>query len=89
MAEINFHFPVILSQEGKWHVAACPMLDIATQGKTIEEARENIKELIEEYLKDPDTVKPDLSRISYPFLTSIPVKVPFHIYGKTSPLAAA
>lgn len=33
-------FPVLISKEGKWFVACCPMLDIATQGRTEEEVRE-------------------------------------------------
>ncbi len=50
-------FPVLISKEGKWFVASCPMLDIATQGKNEEEVKENIVDLIEEYMEDPDTQK--------------------------------
>jgi len=32
--------PIILGKEGKWYIASCPVLDIATQGKTEKEARE-------------------------------------------------
>jgi len=46
--------PIIISREGKWYVASCPVLDIATQGAT-EEVKENMKDLIKEYLEDPDT----------------------------------
>jgi predicted RNase H-like HicB family nuclease len=52
--------PVILTKEGKWFVAACPVLDIATQGKTEKEVKENMEDLINEYLKDPDTPKPKI-----------------------------
>ena len=48
-------FPVVISREGNWFVASCPILDIATQGKSEKEVKENIAELIDEYLKDPDT----------------------------------
>lgn len=48
--------PVILTKEGRWFVAACPVLDIATQGKTEKEVKANMEELIAEYLKDPDTL---------------------------------
>ena len=52
-------FPVIISKERKWFVACCPLLDIATQGRTEEEVKENMADLIEEYMEDPDTQKPD------------------------------
>jgi len=35
------------------------MLDIATQGRTEEEVKENMVDLIEEYMEDQDTQKPD------------------------------
>ena len=50
-------FPVLISKEGKWFVASCPMLDIATQGRTEEEVKGNMVDLIEEYMEDPDTQK--------------------------------
>lgn len=46
--------PIIIMREGKWFVASCPTLDIATQGETEQEVKENMEDLIEEYLKDKD-----------------------------------
>jgi len=57
---IPVSLPVAVSKEGKWFVAACPLIDIATQGKTEKEVRENIEELIAEYFHDPDTQKPSV-----------------------------
>ncbi len=37
----------IIEREGDGYVALCPELDIASQGKTIEEARHNLKEALE------------------------------------------
>jgi predicted RNase H-like HicB family nuclease len=37
----------IIEREGDGYVALCPELDIASQGKTIEEARYNIREALE------------------------------------------
>ena len=51
------HFPVLITREDKWFVASCPLLEIATQGKTEKEVKVNIKDLIEEYMSDPDTPK--------------------------------
>jgi predicted RNase H-like HicB family nuclease len=58
---VQVPFPVLIAREGKWYVASCPLLDIATQGKTEKEVKENIAELINEYLSDPDTTKPTLT----------------------------
>ena len=37
----------IINPEDDWYVALCPELDIASQGKTIEEARDNLVEAVE------------------------------------------
>ena len=70
-------FPVLLSKEGKWFVACCPILDIATQGRSEEEVKENMVDLIQEYMEDPDTQKPDWGTIMSTSLTLtfIPVKI--------------
>ncbi len=56
-------FPIIITKENEWFVAACPVLDVATQGKTEDEVKRNMKELIEEYMKDPDTSKPEMQTL--------------------------
>ena len=70
-------FPIIITKEGAWFVACCPMLDIATQGRTEEEVKGNMVDLIEEYMEDPDTEKPDWETIvsTSVTMTSIPVKI--------------
>ena len=75
MAKIKFPFPIFIIREGKWFVASCPLLDIATQGKTEKEVKENIADLIKEYLRDPDTPKPDLKKFTSSSLSYIPVKI--------------
>lgn len=54
---IQYPFPIFITQEGKWLVAECPILNIATQGKTEKELKENIKDLIKEYSRDSDVFK--------------------------------
>lgn len=85
-------FPVIISKERKWFVACCPMLDIATQGRNEEEVKENMADLIEEYMEDPDTQKPDWETImsTSVTMTSVPVKMR-GVYRdtKTSPATTA
>lgn len=81
---IQFPFPVFITKEGKWYVAECSLLGIATQGKTEKEVKENIKDLIKEYLSDPDTPKVKLKEIVSSSLTYIPVTISANLlYGKT------
>jgi predicted RNase H-like HicB family nuclease len=57
---VQLPFPVIIAREGKWFVASCPLLDIATQGKIEDEVKANMVDLINDYLCDPDTAKPSI-----------------------------
>jgi predicted RNase H-like HicB family nuclease len=82
--------PILITKENKWVVAACPLLDIATQGKTEKEVKENMAELITEYLSDPDTAKPSLEDLMSLSLANIPVKIPEGVLrGKASTVASA
>ena len=38
---------VIIEQEGSGYVAVCPQLDVVSQGDSIPEARDNVKEALE------------------------------------------
>jgi predicted RNase H-like HicB family nuclease len=67
--------PVVIAKEGKWYVASCPLLDIASQGKTEEEVKRNIQALIKEYLKDPDTPKPNLKSLLALSLATVSINV--------------
>lgn len=40
-------FAAIIEREGNGYVSLCPELDIASQGDSIEAARENLREAIE------------------------------------------
>ena len=55
------HFDVVITKEGKLYSSWCPQLDIASSGKTIEEARKNLREAIELYLEDRDAKIPNIS----------------------------
>ncbi len=81
--------PIIISREGKWFVASCPILDIATQGRTEEEVKENMADLVKEYFRDPDTPKPEIRAMMTLAMANIPVNIPEGIlHGKASPVAA-
>ena len=63
-------FTAVINKEEDLYVAWCPDLDIASQGKDIEGALENLKEAIELYLEDKDAEYPKTS----PFLTTLEVE---------------
>ena len=72
---------VVWREEGLY-VALCPELDVASQGKSVEEALRNLKEALELYLDDEDVEKP--SRVEAPIVTLVKVDVS----GSTSSLRA-
>lgn len=43
----NYQFTAIIEHDENMYVSLCPELDIASQGYTVEEARDNLKEAIE------------------------------------------
>jgi predicted RNase H-like HicB family nuclease len=51
-AEMNFKGSVIIRQEEDWVVATCLENNVASQGKTIDEAIANIKEAVALYYED-------------------------------------
>lgn len=44
----------IIEREGDGYVALCPELDIASQGDSVEEARDNLVEALELFLEAAD-----------------------------------
>ncbi|MCP8321652.1 MAG: type II toxin-antitoxin system HicB family antitoxin [archaeon] len=59
MQSHELELSAVLTKEGRWYVALCPELDVASQGKSIEEALKNLKEAIELYLEDEDAKMPE------------------------------
>lgn len=49
----------IIEREGDGYVALCPELDIASQGRSVEEARTNLREAVELFFEaaDPSEVE--------------------------------
>jgi predicted RNase H-like HicB family nuclease len=82
---VSLPFPVIVSRENKWFVASCPILDNGTQDRTEKEAKDNMVDLINEYLADRDTPKPNLSDLMSLSLMNVPIRVPEDLFfhGKT------
>jgi predicted RNase H-like HicB family nuclease len=41
------HFTALIEKEDNMYVALCPEIDIASQGNSIEEAKDNLREAVE------------------------------------------
>ncbi len=52
--EEKMQLTALIQREEDAYVALCPELDIASQGDTVEEARENLIEAVELFLEDAD-----------------------------------
>lgn len=46
----KYQFTAVIEKEGNGYVSLCPELDIASQGVTVEDAKENLKEAVELFL---------------------------------------
>lgn len=55
---MNMQFTAVIEREGDGYVALCPEFDIASQGDTIEHARENLQEALELFFEcaPPDEI---------------------------------
>lgn len=56
---MNYKFSATIHKEEDWYVSWCPELDVASQGKTVEEALANLREAVELYLEDEDVSIPE------------------------------
>lgn len=56
-------FTAVIEREGDGYVSLCPELDIASQGKTVEESRSNLVEALELFFEtaDPSEIESRLS----------------------------
>ena len=62
-------YTAIVEKEGNLYVALCPDLDVASQGKTIEEATANLKEAVELFLESADAEEIKRRHHSQRFIT--------------------
>ena len=69
------NFTAIIEKEGDMYVALCPELDIASQGNSVEEARQNLKEAIELFLEEASPSEIQERLHSELFITQLEVVV--------------
>ncbi|MBK7675107.1 MAG: type II toxin-antitoxin system HicB family antitoxin [Candidatus Accumulibacter sp.] len=65
----------IIEREGSEYVSVCPELDIASQGATIEKARDNLQEAIELFFETADPSEIAIRLHDEVFVTRLEVAV--------------
>lgn len=70
---MTYRFTTIINKEGKLYVARCAELGVVSQGRTIEEAKKNLKEAVELYLEDQPKIK-KLLPTEAPLVTTFELK---------------
>ena len=69
--KMNFRGTIIIEREEDWFVATCIENNIASQGKTIDEATENLKEAIALFYEDEADDKLMLPKEKQVYITSL------------------
>ncbi|MDI6631504.1 MAG: type II toxin-antitoxin system HicB family antitoxin [Bacillota bacterium] len=62
-------FTAAVTREGKWYVARCLEVEVASQGETLEDALVNLKEALELYFEDAEE----------PVATETPIIAPLEV----------
>ncbi len=70
---MTYRFTTIINKEGKWYVARCVKLGVVSQGRSIEEAKKNLKEAVELYLENQPKIKKSLPTEA-PLVTTFELK---------------
>lgn len=70
---MTYKSTAVITKEGKWFVARSLELGVVSQGKTIEEAKENLQEAMELYIEDMPKSRQNLTKEA-PLVTSIEVR---------------
>jgi predicted RNase H-like HicB family nuclease len=68
-------FTAVIEREGDEYVALCPELDIASQGKTVEEARRNLTEAIELFVETASAAEIEQRLHTEVYVTRLDVSV--------------
>ena len=72
---MDFRGTIIIKKEEKWFVATCIENNITSQGKTIDEAAENLKEAISLYYEDEPEEKTMVMKNEQIYITSLEMAI--------------
>lgn len=67
---MTYKFATVIIQEGRWYVARAVELGVVSQGRSIPEALDNLKEAVELYLEDNPQAK-KLASKKAPLVTTL------------------
>jgi predicted RNase H-like HicB family nuclease len=73
--KMNFKGTIIIKKEEKWFVATCLENNIASQGKTIDEAIVNLKEAIALYYEGESEERIDLPQNDQIYITTLEMAI--------------
>ena len=92
--QVTFQFPMQIVQKERWYVAACPILDVYSQGDTSEQARNNLVEALTLFIMsclERGTLDAVLKECGFhPHRASLPsegnvVDIPIHLLQQPGP----
>ena len=72
---MKHHLTAIINREGDGYVALCPELDIASQGDSIEGARENQREALELFFECASPAEVERRDFQETYITHLEVSV--------------
>jgi predicted RNase H-like HicB family nuclease len=72
---MKHHLTAIINREGGGYVALCPELDIASQGDSIEEARDNLREAVELFFECASPAEIERTGFQETYITHLEVSV--------------
>lgn len=70
---MHHRLTAIIQREGDGYVALCPELDIASQGKSIEQARDNLREALDLFFECAPAAEVEQRLVSEVFVTQLEV----------------
>lgn len=72
---MKYRLTAIIEKEGDGYTALCPEIDIASQGDTVEQARDNLKEALELFFETASPKEINSRLIGDIFVTQVEVAV--------------
>ncbi|TWI66942.1 putative RNase H-like HicB family nuclease [Desulfobotulus alkaliphilus] len=72
---MNRHLTAIIEREGDGYVALCPEVDVASQGDSIAEARDNLREALELFFETASEEEIGLRLHKEVYITQLEVAV--------------
>ncbi len=87
--QADFRLFGTIKRDGRWYVAYCPPLDIATQGRTVSEAKKNLVEAAQLFLEsciERGTLDLALKELGFAPSKGKPARLPRNAFALTVPV---